>query len=513
MLDQAFVYLTPLYVFSLVFLGVFIAQIWLKISYARKWRSIGGAPAPLIASNAFTALPIFGKAGKAHLDNRLLEWFNQIVNRGTAESPNCVQLSLTGGTHYFITREPEHIKTMLTGKFADYGKGPEFHRIWSPFLGDSIFTTDHEQWAHSRSLIRPMFMKSRVSDLEIFEKWTGVMMSKFPGSGQTFDIMDLFYRMTLDVTTDFLLGNSIDSLNNPQAKFVEAFSHVQRMQMLFTVLAPVERLVPHASYYRGIKVIEDFIIPFIDRTLALPQWELNKLSSSEKEFSFLHALAGYTRDPKVIRDQVIAVLLAGRDTTAATLSWTIYEASRYPKVWAKLRQETLDVVGPHRMPTYEDLKNMKYLTHTINETLRLYPAVPYNVRFALTNTTLPGHAGQPDIAVVKGDGIIYSTLAMQRREDLYPPTSSEFADPAVFSPDRWDHWSPKAWQYVPFNGGPRICVGQNFALTEMSFVLVRMLQRYVGLEYRGNWSEQFHKAEIVGTPGQGVPIALYEGKA
>ena len=82
-----------------------------------------------------------------------------------------------------------------------------------------------------------MFMKSRVSDLEIFEKWTNVMMSKFPVPGQTFDIMDLFYRMTLDVTTDFLLGNSIDSLNNPQAKFVEAFSHVQRMQMLFTVIS------------------------------------------------------------------------------------------------------------------------------------------------------------------------------------------------------------------------------------------------------------------------------------
>lgn len=112
---------------------------------------------------------------------------------------------------------------------------------------------------------------------------------------------------------------------------------------------------------------------------------------------------------------------------------------------------------------------MTYLTHTFNEALRLYPAVPYNLRAALEDTTLPGQPGQPDIAVLKDDIVIYSTLSMQRRRDLYPPTSERFADPAVFSPDRWDHWTPKAWHYVPFNGGPRICVGQNFAMTEMAY--------------------------------------------
>jgi cytochrome P450 len=275
---------------------------------------------------------------------------------------------------------------------------------------------------------------------------------------------------------------------------------------------PIEKLVPRGNYHSGIKVIEEFITPFIDQTLALPPSELEKLSKSEKSFTFLHALASHTRDPKVIRDQIIAVLLAGRDTTAATLSWTLYELARYPVVFAKLRAEILHVIGPTRKPSYEDLKNMKYLNHALNETLRLYPAVPFNIRYALNDSTLPGIKGQPDISVVQGDAVIYSTLAMQRRADLYPPTSPTFADPAIFSPERWDNWSPKAWSYVPFNGGPRICVGQNFALTEMAYSLVRMLQRYESVEYRGNWEAQFHKAEIVGTPGCGVPIALYEPK-
>lgn len=248
------------------------------------------------------------------------------------------------------------------------------------------------------------------------------------------------------------------------------------------------------------------------RALSLPADELEKLSKSERSFTFLHALASFTRDPKVIRDQIVSVLLAGRDTTAATLSWAFYELSHYPAVYAKLRKEILDTVGPTRRPTYEDLKNMPYLKHTINETLRLYPAVPYNVRFALADTTLPtggGPNGDLPLPVLKGDGVIYSTLAMQRRRDLYPPTSEHFADPAVFSPERWERWTPKAWHYIPFNGGPRICIGQNFALAEIGYTIVRILQRYERLEYVGEWDEQFHKAEIVGTPGKGVRVKFY----
>ncbi len=166
----------------------------------------------------------------------------------------------------------------------------------------------------------------------------------------------------------------------------------------------------------------------------------------------------------------MAILIAGRDTTAATLSWTLYELAAAPAVWARLRRDVLASVGRRRAPSYADLKRLPYLTHTLNETLRLYPAVPYNLRAALCDTTLPGGPGRPDIVVLEGDVVVYSTLAMQRRRDLYPlELAGGMADPGVFCPERWEGWTPKAWNYVPFNGGPRICVGQNFAMTEMAF--------------------------------------------
>ena len=174
--------------------------------------------------------------GKAQASNEMLQLFYYIYDFATPENPNLVEINVIGGQRTLFTREPEHIKAILTGKFADYGKGDQFHRVWEPFLGDSIFTTDGQKWQESRNLIRPMFMKNRVSDLHIFERWTNVMIKQFPKSGETVDIQDYLYRMTIDVITDFLLGQSVNSLENPRSEFVKAFTIVQRWQTMLTVL-------------------------------------------------------------------------------------------------------------------------------------------------------------------------------------------------------------------------------------------------------------------------------------
>ncbi|GJN69902.1 hypothetical protein PLICBS_003954 [Purpureocillium lilacinum] len=465
-----------------------------------------GVQAPSLASFYSTSLTYAIRGAQAQAQNRMYFYFQGLFDGSTRESPDAVEMTF-GNRRLIFTREPEHIKTVLTSKFTQYGKGEFFHHIWSPFLGDSIFSTDGKLWQNSRALIRPMFTKERIRDLDIFERWSDVLVAKLPPSGQTVDICDLFYRMTLDVTTDFLLGESVGALENPKSEFSRAFMEVQRAQVI-----PLSWFVPKGKYKAGIKYIERFIEPFIEKTLHLTPAELEELSKSDRDFTFLHNIALFSRDPKVIRDQIVAVLLAGRDTTAATLSWAMYELSRYPQIWHKLREQVLEHIGDSRSPTYQDLKNLTYLTHTLNETLRLYPAVPYNLRTCVEDSSLPGQFGQPDIKTLEGDVVFYSTLCMQRRKDLYPPTSEKFADPYIFSPERWENWTPRPWQYVPFNGGPRICIGQNFALTEMAFMLVRILQKYERLEYRGDWSAQYHKMEIVGCPGQGVPVALYEAK-
>ena len=173
----------------------------------------------------------------------MLPFYRQAISKQKDYAPRIVEVNLTGSQRTLLTDDPEHVKTVLTGKFADFGKGELFHEVWKPFLGDSIFATDGKHWQDSRNLLRPMFVKNRVSDLEKMEKWTQVMMAQFPKNGETFDIQDLFYRLTIDIITDFLLGGSCNSLENPRLAFVKAFTDVQRAQTMLTILMPIEKIV------------------------------------------------------------------------------------------------------------------------------------------------------------------------------------------------------------------------------------------------------------------------------
>ncbi|KAI0602244.1 cytochrome P450 [Biscogniauxia sp. FL1348] len=476
-------------------------------------RKYGGTRIYSLYSNPITAIPWTLYVMRNVARNTVLQMYETRYGALPPGSMHAFEAQASPGARSIETREPAHIKAVLAGQFADFGKGPLFHQIWRPFLGDSIFTTDGKTWQNSRALIRPMFLTDRVSDLHIFERCTSKMISHIPCSGETIDIMDLFFRMTLDVTTDFLLGSSVNSLDNPHGEFTKAFNDILHHQLKFHILRklrPLDMLWPRTEYNRYIKTIEDFLTPFIQKTLAMPPEELEKFTKSDKSFTFLHNLAQFTQDPKVIRDQLIAVLLAGRDTTAATLSWVFYELAACPDKVARLRTEVLEFVGKHEAPTYETVKNMKYLRYTLQETLRLHPAVPLNQREVLADTTLPGLNGHPDIGLCKGDNVSYSPLVLHRRRDLYPPTSETFADPSTFSPERWYVWQPRPWEYIPFNGGPRICPGQNFALTEMSYCIVRMLQKFDRIEYRGDWHAQQEQTDVISRPSLGVPVAFFE---
>nr|POE48007.1 cytochrome p450 52a13 [Quercus suber] len=447
---------------------------------------------------------------------RTLEWWTMVFHKhGNPQNPYTVE-GITIGERIIFTADEENIKAILASQFGAFGKGPQFRKEWKDFLGLSIFTTDGTLWHDSRTLLRPQFVKDRVSDLQTFEKHVQHLLPLLAGNanGATVRVDDLFYRFTLDAVTDFLLGKSVDSLENGQTKFATAFSEVQRVQALIARAGPLRGWVPKKSFFESLDVMNEFIGTYIDRALQLSPDELEKKSKSDEGYTFLHAIAGYTQNRQVLRDQLVAVLLAGRDTTAVTLSWLFYELSRQPQIVHKLRQEILNHVGLHERPSYTNLKDMRYLQHTINECLRLYPVVPYNVRVALEDTTLPrggGPDGNEPIGVSEGTPVGYSTLVLQRRQDIYPPESAAFPHYLKFAPERWDSWTPKAWTYIPFNGGPRICIGQQFALTEMAYTVVRILQTFERIESRMA-SEPALKADIVLQPAPSVDVAFFRAE-
>lgn len=144
--------------------------------------------------------------------------------------------------------------------------------------------------------------------------------------------------------------------------------YVLQTCMLTASSRPLNLFVSRKSFYEGLKTINNFVEPFIEETLSLSPSELELKTKSDEGYTFLHALASFTRDRKVLRDQLVAVLLAGRDTTAYTLSWLFYELSCHPEVLQKLRCEISEVLGLQRPPTYADLKSMKYLQVSTHNT-------------------------------------------------------------------------------------------------------------------------------------------------
>ena len=214
--------------------------------------------------------------------------------------------------------------------------------------------------------------------------------------------------------------------------------------------------------------VHRFIDYFVDA--ALRKWHEGKVTRSmggvdpgTGRYVFLHALVAETQDPVELRFQLVNILLAGRDTTAGMLGWAFYTLARRPDVWQRLRAAILSDFGTYDSGeeiSFSKLKSCTYLHYFLNETLRLYPSVPVNSRRSVRATTLPSGGG-PDarqpIFVPPDTNVDYSVHVMHRLKAYWGDDADDF------KPERWATRRP-GWEYLPFNGGPRICLGREYFL-------------------------------------------------
>lgn len=399
---------------------------------------------------------------------------------------------------------------MLATDFNKWSLGRERIDEVTSYLGAGIFVNEGAAWKHSREMLRPCFERSVVSDTEMFERHVQRLFQVVPKDGSEVDLQPLLLDLSMDMATDLLFGRSTDALGKRHEAsevqaFCDAFDYASNPfeRDAFKKWGAITLFLPdrfNTAKKKHVKIMQgkppipppsrsrrtdsprDFVDRIIDAHIAQSK------TGAKQRYNFISALLEATPDRTTVRSELLNILIAGRDTVAALLSNIIWELPRHPAVLADLRTEIETAVGAAQ-PTYQQLKDMKYLRAIVSESQRLHPIVPVNSREALQDTLLP-RGGGPDearpVLVPKGSYVAWHMHSMQRRADLFG------ADADVFRPGRWlEPGFRPGWAFVPFSGGPRVCVGQSFALAETMYVVVRLVQGFdVRRKDAGEWVEK-----------------------
>ncbi|KAH9478516.1 Cytochrome P450 monooxygenase 75 [Psilocybe cubensis] len=484
--------------------------------YYAKWANKRAAEAsgavipPYLPDSTFSIISELGENLRDGYPTDVLKRFND-------QYGNVVNFDLMN-TSFLLTNEPEHIKAILATQFESFVKGPLFISQMDSMFGEGVFNSDGEMWKFHRAMTRPFFTRERISDFEIYDRNWNISLKLAKdrlAEGYSIDMQDLIARFTLDSASEFLFGKNVESLSaglpyhqevakknsreffdHPSNQFVKAFSDAllliaKRLTMGEEwALAEFtgDRIIPLR------KTVEDFVEPMMKAALEKREQDilLGKDPSEKEESNLLSHLVNHTQDPKILKDEVINLLVAGRDTTMSLLAFSVYMLSEHPDIEKRLREEIYEKVGPSEAPKYENMREMRYMKAFINDhptqgTVHLRCTHSIYMTFivmrfgrkSIAPVVLPATGpGEKPIYVPKDVICIYTTLNMQRRTDLWGPDALTF-DPDRFLDERLQKYLvSNPYIFCPFNAGPRICLGQQFAYNEASYYLIRLLQNF-----------------------------------
>lgn len=464
----------PKYIILITAFVMFVFNV-LRTKFIRDQRQaaasarLGCQPPPRLRHRVPFGLDLMYEMFQADRKKVLPEYLRERFARAGATTYSYESL----GTTTFFTMDTENLQAILSTQFKDFSLGITRRANFLPFLGHGIFTEDGEEWESSRAMLRPHLSRSQISDLRLETHVQNMIrMLPFDETGWTaeVDLQIIFFRLTLDSATHFLWGKSVNSQNATlgsdaktssfggvvdEIQFGKAFDICSKWLAKRARMNEAYWLCDGKEFRASCKIIHAFVDRFVETAMNdVPQ---NKKHGNTH--TFLDSLLEQTNDRVKIRSELINILLAGRDATATLLGWLFYILARHPNIYSKLRNVIVEDFGFYEHPksiSLDGLKNCHYLQNCLHETLRLFPPVPVNTRQAVRDTTIPrggGPDGMGKIFIRKNQQINYSVYSLHRRRDLWG------ADADEFSPDRWTR-RKHGWDYLPFNGGPRVCLGR-----------------------------------------------------
>ncbi|CAO3607788.1 unnamed protein product [Cunninghamella blakesleeana] len=436
----------------------------------------------------FDTYPLIGITPRILMNmNRVQDYFLEALERYDVLT-GCA--NGVGFPRSIVTCDPRNVEYILKGNFENYVKSPQLNEISNKLFGHGIFNANGEHWKYQRKTASHIFNVKNFRDhfTEVFVDHIHYMTKNIFGvaanNGTTVDFHDIMFRFTLDSFVKLSFGVDLDSLKTKdKIPFASSFDTVQSMAFVrfcnpfYKVTERIgEMFQPwKTTFDQHVKIIDDFAFEVIQqrRKEINNGQEFNDLLSKFMVGKNEH---GEPLSDTELRDVVLNMVIAGRDTTAQALSWTFYSLMTTPGVEEKLLAEILSNI-PEELENdpaalYEAIKNMKYAHAVFYEVLRLYPSVPNNQKYALNDDVLPD--GSP---IKKGDILYWSPYAQGRSVHIWGPDAKEF------KPERWINEQGELiretqGKWPAFHGGPRVCLGQNLATLEALVAITSLVRRY-----------------------------------
>lgn len=364
---------------------------------------------------------------------------------------------------FYLVSHPDAIEEIPVTQHRDVVKGPSYRSLLRSFLGNGLLTSEGELWRRQRRLVQPAFHHDRIASyVEAMAAYADRMVRTWR-NGETRDLHTDPRRLTLQIVTKVLFGAEIERETSDVGRALGVVT--ERALRFISAPIPLPLGIPtpaNVRYHRAVRRLDQIVYGIIRARRAGGGGDdlLSMLLRAQDE-------DGSRMTDRQLRDEVITLFLAGHETTALALAWTFYLLSEDPDADAALAAEAGEVLGD-RAPAMADLPRLRYTQQAVGEAMRLFPPVWGIKREARQDLTVGGYR------LRRGTQILISQYAVHRDPRWY-------ADPERFRPERWasgmEQQRPRYADF-PFGGGPRLCIGHEFAMTEAVLVLASIARRF-----------------------------------
>lgn len=373
------------------------------------------------------------------------------------------------GFDLFVVNDPKEVRKIMVDNVKEFPKSDMLHELLKPLLGVSIFTTNGEVWKKQRELLRPSFEMTRISKVfDLMSNAAADMMERFRKypDGSIVEVDEHMTFVTADVIFRTIMSSKLDEIKGKE--ILHAFVTFQEetartaIRKFFCLPDWLSNILGENKRMKAGAVIRKSLSDIIR-----PRYDSYKNDNySDILASLLHtvdASSGERFSFDEILDQVSMLFLAGHETTASSLTWTLYCLSLDQDAQQKAYNEIISINKDGKF-SISDIKEMKYLTNVFKEALRLYPPVGFFARQS------KGEAKIRDKVLQKGAGVVVAPWLIHRHDDFWEA-------PHEFRPDRHNESIPKE-KYMPFGLGERVCIGQGFAMQEAIIILANILREF-----------------------------------